>query len=163
MKTTINNYLKVMYILEMKNSKIRVTDVAEYLNYTKSSVSKVLSKLVKLELIEYEVYKNIVLLPKAREIAIEMIRKENLLEIFFVGVLNVSKEQAKKDISVISENFSDESKDKLKKYIIGAMHLNNSNCMCNHMGDKCKGCEAKKAQDRVKSNDDWLEMLKEEL
>ncbi len=162
MKNTQNLYLKTMYLLYIEHGKIRVTDVANKLGYSKSSVSKALVRLNNSGLIIYETYKDIELTDDAKQIAKKIISKEDILEIFFVGVLNISEGQAKKDIDIISEYLSDETKDKLKLYIEKSLKINNNNnCCCNKDNDECKKCVTKIVKNRVESNQKWLDILKE--
>lgn len=162
MKTTQNLYLKTMYLLELKYGKIRVTDIAKSLGYTKSSVSKALVRLANNNLICYEAYKDIVLCETAIEIAEELIMKENLLEIFFEGILNITENTAKEDIAIISEYVSKETNEKLKEFIIKTLKLNNEHCKCNMDNPMCHGCDTKILQNRVTSNEKWIKILKEE-
>lgn len=160
MKSTKNLYIKTMYLLNLKHGEIRVTDIAEELSYTKSSVSKALARLSNDNLITYKAYGDIVLKSEAINIAKDILIKEDLLELFFMGILNVSKAQAKEDINVISEYVSKETNEKLKEYIIGTLKLNEK-CKCNN-NPNCEGCITKKIQKRVNDNPAWLKILKEE-
>ncbi len=163
MKSTRNTYLKIIYLLEIQNQKVRVTDIANKLNYTKSSVSKALKRLSENNLIQYETYGDIVLTKEAKCIAEQLILKENLLELFFVGILNISEQQAKIDVDIISEFVSDETNIKLQQYIKKSLHLDNEFCKCNiNTNPKCSECETKKINNRIKSNPKWLNILKED-
>ncbi len=161
MKTTQNLYLKTMYMLEIKTGKIRVTDVATNLGYTKSSVSKALKRLDAANLISYETYGNIILSKEAYKIAEELIMKEDLLELFFVGILNIPESKAKEDVKIISEYVSNETKDGLKKYIKKTFKIDEE-CNCKH-ADKnaCETCETNKIKKIIGSNPKWVKVLKE--
>ncbi len=162
MKSTVNLYLKTMYLLEKQYSKIRVTDIADRLGFTKSSVSKALIRLNRNGYINYETYGDIILSSEAKTIAESLLIKEDLLELFFVGMLNVNKEIVEKDINVISEYVSEETNIALKKYIKDTLHLNDSFCKCNVDKPECKKCETKQMKDRIITNEKWLDILKEE-
>ncbi len=158
MKTTQNLYLKTMYMLNVKHGKIRVTDIADKLSFTKSSVSKALVRLNNNGLIKYESYGDIVLSKDAIMIAEELILKEDLLNLFFVGILNINSDQARKDVDVISEYVSEETRVKLRDYIIKSLHLDNDRCGCS---SKCSDCETKVIRDRIDANPEWMSILKE--
>lgn len=162
MKTTRNLYLKTMYLLSIQEKEIRVTDIANKLNFTKSSVSKALVRLKESNMINYESYGEITLNKEAILIAQDIIKKENLLELFFIGVLNINDKTAKKDIDIISEHVSNETKDKLKEYIISSLHLNDEKCKCNSGNPSCNTCQTKVIQKRVTANEEWVNTLKEE-
>ncbi len=159
MKSTQNLYLKTMYMLDVQYGDIRVTDIADKLNFTKSSVSKALVRLNNNGLIKYESYGKIELMPEARLIAEELLVKEDLLNLFFMGILNISPEQASKDVDVISEYVSEETKIKLRDYIIKSLHLDNDKCGCS---PSCDGCETKVIKERVDANPEWISILKED-
>ncbi len=162
MKGTQNLYLKTMYMLYLQHNKIRVTDIANNLNYSKSSVSKALLRLKNNNLIFYETYGDIVLTKEAKTLAEQIIIKENLLELFFVGILNVDEDIAKKDIDIISQYVSMETKYKLKEYIKKTIHIDNELCNCNvNINPACEGCETKIIKNRVDANPKWIKVLKE--
>ena len=59
MKKTIEkeNYLKAFYKLEEKNNEISVTALSKYFKVSKSTVSNMIKKLVKMGFVETEPYK----------------------------------------------------------------------------------------------------------
>ncbi len=162
MKNTRNSYLKIMYLLSLEYGKIRVTDIANKLGSTKSSVSKALVRLSSGGYIKYETYGDIILTNKSIEIVNDILSKENILELFFIGVLNISEETAKKDIQILGEYVSDETNKKLKNYIKNSLHINDDICKCNQNNNNCSKCETKKIKNRVESNQKWIDTLKEE-
>ena len=83
-------YLKTIYILEKNKQKVRVTDIAKKMNITKPSVNKALKILKELQLINYEVYGDINLTKLGQEQAKEIIKKQDILETFLIGILAVS-------------------------------------------------------------------------
>jgi len=52
----LEEYLKTMYLLQKQSGNIRVTDVAEKMNYSKPSVNKALNNLKIENLVKYETY-----------------------------------------------------------------------------------------------------------
>ncbi len=163
MKLTVSQeeYLKTIYLLEYVNNKIRVTDIAKKMNITKPSVNKAINVLKEMELINYEIYGNITLTPKAKKIAKEILKKQDLVEMFLVGFLEVEEEQAKQDASLMKSSISKETEEKLCKYIIDLLEYRNIGCKCNYQEgeDKCKKCTNTKIRNKLKDNKEWSKSL----
>ena len=86
-------YLKTIYILEKSNGKIRVTDIAKKLKITKPSVNRAVKNLRELDLIEYEVYGDINLTYQGEELAKEIIKKQDIIKMFLVDILEVDEKE----------------------------------------------------------------------
>ncbi|MFQ3351342.1 MAG: DtxR family Mn-dependent transcriptional regulator [Candidatus Marivariicella framensis] len=95
MKKTIEkeNYLKTIYKFEEKNNKVTVTALSIFFKVSKSTVSNMLNKLVKMGFIDTMPYKPIELTSKGRKKAIEIISKHRLIELYLVKEMNFSVDQ----------------------------------------------------------------------
>jgi DtxR family Mn-dependent transcriptional regulator len=95
MKKTIEkeNYLKTIYKFEEKNNKVTVTARSIFFKVSKSTVSNMLNKLVKMGFIDTMPYKPIELTSKGRKKAIEIISKHRLIELYLVKEMNFSVDQ----------------------------------------------------------------------
>lgn len=158
MNCSLEKYIKSIYEFSLENEKIRVTDLASKLNLTKAAVSKTLNKLKNLNLIEYEKYKEIKILSEGILVAQKLIQKEKMIELFFVSVLNVEKEVAKKDYELISTYISEETNDKLYEYIKEIMKFEKV-CIYKKNCD-CDECHINKVTRNIKNNPNWKELLK---
>jgi len=82
---TEEDYLKAIYkISETSESEIATNAIAERLKTKASSVTDMLKKLHKKDLIKYKKYKGVSLTKKGEKIAIQIIRKHRLWEYFLV-------------------------------------------------------------------------------
>ncbi|MDB4773638.1 outer membrane beta-barrel protein, partial [Flavobacteriaceae bacterium] len=90
MKKTIEkeNYLKAFYKLEEKDQEISVTALSQYFRVSKSTVSNMIKKLVKMGFVNTEPYKPIILTESGKTKAIEIISKHRLIELYLVNVMN---------------------------------------------------------------------------
>lgn len=61
------NYLEAIYILTLQNGSVRSIDIANYLNFSKPSVSRAMGILKEAGYIIMEPSGNIVLTPKGRK------------------------------------------------------------------------------------------------
>jgi DtxR family Mn-dependent transcriptional regulator len=87
---TEENYLKAIFKLEEKKSypKITTNAIAEMVETAPASVTDMLKKLAEKKLIRYEKYKGVSLTISGKKIAITIIRKHRLWELFLVEKLN---------------------------------------------------------------------------
>ena len=86
---TEENYLKVIYSIGLAGSKtVNTTLIAEKLQTKPSSVTDMIKKLAEKELVHYEKYKGVSLTQSGKKIAIDIVRKHRLWEVFLVNKLN---------------------------------------------------------------------------
>lgn len=156
---SLEKHLKNIYLLSLKK-RITVTDLSVELNITKAAITKALNKLRDLELIKYEKYGEIVLLKKGETIAVNLVEKENVIELFLTSVLNITKDNAKKDLESISLHITDETKEKLFNYIKNIVKIDEV-CHCNNQNkDICKECHINVTKNNVFNNPKWEQLLK---
>lgn len=143
-------YLKTIYLLEKNDKKVRVTDIAKKLKITKPSVNKGINNLKEMELIEYEAYKDILLTEKGKQLAISIIRRQDILEMFLVNVLEIEKKQAIEEAKTLKHAISEETAQKLKQYITEVLHLEELECGYDINNEKCRNCLRVTAKNRLK-------------
>lgn len=84
------NYLKTIFHSSENNSEVSTNAIAEAMNTKASSVTDMLKKLSEKELLNYKPYRGVSLTPKGRKLALSIIRKHRLWEVFLVEKLNFS-------------------------------------------------------------------------
>lgn len=82
------NYLKAIFKLSKDRNDASTNAVAEELNTKASSVTDMLKKLAEKKLVKYVPYKGVQLTEKGRIIALSVVRKHRLWEVFLVEKLN---------------------------------------------------------------------------
>ncbi len=83
------NYLKAIYSLELSNSSnVSTTHISKQLNTKASSVTDMLKKLAGKELVNYKKYRGVSLTSNGKKIAVKIVRKHRLWEVFLVRKLN---------------------------------------------------------------------------
>lgn len=86
---TEENYLKAIYSIGLSNTKsVNTTLIAKKLQTKPSSVTDMLKKLAEKKLINYKKYKGVSLTISGEKIAVEIIRKHRLWEVFLVKKLH---------------------------------------------------------------------------
>lgn len=85
---TEENYLKHIYKLSKKSDKgVSTNALAERLDTKASSVTDMLQKLAAKKLVNYQKYQGVTLTKKGQKIAVNIIRKHRLWEVFLVDHL----------------------------------------------------------------------------
>lgn len=143
-------YLKTIYLLEKSNKKVRVTDIAIRLKITKPSVNKAINMLKDMGLIHYQAYGDIMLTKEGENYAIEVIKKQDILTMFLVEILDINKEQAEEEAIAMKYAISEKTAQKLNKYITQIMNLEDLTCGYDENNEKCRNCIKIKAKNKMK-------------
>lgn len=81
------NYLKALYSCSLQNEAVSTNQLAEALQTTAASVTDMLKRLNEKNLVQYIKYQGASLLPQGKGIAIQIIRRHRLWEVFLVDKL----------------------------------------------------------------------------
>lgn len=154
-------YLRAIYILEKKETKIRITDISKELNLTKPSVNYGVKNLKELGLVEFESYGNVYLTQFGKKIAKEVIKKYDILKAFLVQVLEVKKEVATKEAISMKHAVSKDTINKLEIYIKSIINIDDLDCDYNPDSQKCRNCVKITAKNRLKK--EKLELTNKKL
>ena len=121
-------YLKTMYILKQQNGNIRVTDIAKKMNCTKPSVNKAIYNLKDSGLLNYESYGTIELTEKGEDLAKKILEAYDIVYLFLKDVLDLDEQSAKEEAEKIKLVTTDETINKLAKYVHNVLGLKELNC-----------------------------------
>lgn len=108
-------YLETIYILSEKYENVRSLDVAEYMGFSKPSVSRAVSLLKKGEYITADKMGFLHLTEKGKTVAETMFERHTLLTTFLEKI-GVEKETASKDACKIEHHISKETFSAIKKF-----------------------------------------------
>lgn len=109
-------YLETIYILTKKNHDVRSLDVAEYMNFSKPSVSRAVGLLKQGEYITVDQEGYLHLTAMGEEIAAKMYERHMLLTEFLIR-LDVDRETASADACKIEHDISDKSFEAIKRHV----------------------------------------------
>lgn len=137
---SLEKYLKTIYILNMKNGYVRVTDIAEKLNCTKPSVNRAIKSLKEEKLLEYEAYGDITITDKGNELAKEIIKRYDTIKLFLTELLNIDEDKADKEADSMKHAISRDTINKLEQYVNRILNLTELKCRYDENSDKCKKC-----------------------
>lgn len=110
-------YLETIYELQLKLEVVRVKDIAGALDVSYPSVSEMLVKLARDDLINHGKYQHVTLTEKGAKIAKHLDRKHETLKQFFTEVLEVDEKTADSDACEIEHIISDKTLQKLVSYL----------------------------------------------
>ena len=136
----LEEYLKTMYILKKQNGNIRVTDIASRMDCSKASVNKAVKNLKDEGMINYETYGTIEITKAGEELAKKIIETYDIVYLFLKEVLNIEDEESKKEAERIKLTMSDNTINKLAKYVHKVLDLSNLDCNYDINNEKCRDC-----------------------
>ncbi len=148
----LGEYLKTMYILQVKNGEIRVTDIASEMNCSKPSVNKAINNLKENKLINYEIYGKIELTKDGEDLAKKILEAYDIVYIFLKNVLGLPEENAKSEAEKIKLTLEDNTINKLAKYVYKQLNLDTLNCNYDIANKRCLECERRKLS-RIKAEE----------
>ncbi len=101
-------YLETIYILSKENDNVRSLDVAEYMGFSKPSVSRAVSLLKKGEYITADARGYLHLTEAGKEVAEKMFERHTLLT-NFLEKLGVQSDTASRDACKMEHHISEET------------------------------------------------------
>lgn len=112
------NYLKEIYTLEQDiDTEVNTNLIAEKLTTKASSVTDMLKKLAKKELLIYQKYKGVKLNIKGNKMAMSVVRKHRLWETFLVQKLNFNWDEVHDIAEQLEHIKSDELTNRLDEFL----------------------------------------------
>lgn len=130
-------YLKAIYDVS-KTNDVTITNISKHLNCSKPSVVRALKTLDNLKLIQYK--DDIKLTKLGTTYVNNIIRKDNILQTFFIDVLKIDKETSIKDAENIKNSVSCYTITKLEEYLKNTLNIKTKDidnyCLCNECKNK---------------------------
>lgn len=111
------DYLKIILELGGDATKVNNKQIVSSLDVSAASVSEMISKLVKEELVEHSPYQGVQLTASGLQKASSLIRKHRLWEVFLVEHLDYSWNEVHDDAEVLEHVTSEHLADHLENYL----------------------------------------------
>ena len=122
------NYLKIIYNRELETGKpISTTFLANKLNVTKSAITDMARRLAAEDYINYERYHGIRMLPKGERLAVDIIRKHRLWELFLLEVLHLSWSEVHDEAELLEHTTSTGLINRIDKDTSGLVFVGKTN------------------------------------
>jgi DtxR family Mn-dependent transcriptional regulator len=116
---TVENYCKAVYQLDVAGEPNWVTTgrLAEALGVSPGTVTSMLKTLSESELAEYRPYEGVRLTRSGRLLALRMLRRHRLIELFLVRTLNLSWDEVHEEAEHMEHSVSDGLVDRIDEYL----------------------------------------------
>ena len=141
--SSLEEYLKTIYVLKKQGQDIKVTTIANRMNCTKPSVNKAIKNLKANEMLEYEAYGEIRLTNKGEALAKKVLEAYDIVYVFLTEILEIPKEEAKEEAIRLKAVMNDNTLNMLTKYVYKILGVYNLNCNYDINEEKCRCCKRK--------------------
>ncbi len=105
----LEDYLKIIYKLEGNSSEdkgVQTSVIAERLSISQASVSNMIKKLADKNFVSYAPYYGVSLTEAGRKIALNMVRKHRILELYLVERLKYSWDEVDEEAEILEHAIS---------------------------------------------------------
>ena len=103
----VEDYVKAIYALAERDVEVTTTALAGHLHVTASSVSAMLTRLGAMGLISHRPYADTSLSPSGRQLALRVIRRRRLVELFLVESLGYGWDEVESEAELLEHAGSD--------------------------------------------------------
>jgi DtxR family Mn-dependent transcriptional regulator len=112
------NYLKTLYSHDKGvNSTVTTSQIAAKLNVTNAATSEMAKKLSIEGLVKYQRYKGIQLTSEGEKIALNVLRRHRLWELFLIKVLDLTWDEVHDEAELLEHQTSERLIDKIDEYL----------------------------------------------
>lgn len=119
---SVEDYLKVIYVLESEGEGTTTTNIANALDVSSASVTNMLKRLAKMNLLEYESYKGAKLTDAGNKIALEILRHHRLLELYLKEVMGYSWDEVHDEAEKLEHHISEQFEDRIAELLNHPTH-----------------------------------------
>jgi DtxR family Mn-dependent transcriptional regulator len=115
---SVQNFLKAVYKLQQTMERVSTNALAEVLNVQAPSITDMAQRLVNAGLVDYQKYQGVLLTPTGEALALKIIRRHRLLELFLVRELGYALQEVHAEAEnlehAVSDRFIDALANKLE-------------------------------------------------
>lgn len=119
---SVEDYLKAIYVIQSDGEAATTTTIAKALGVSSASVTNMLKRLAKMNLLVHESYKGASLTPKGSTIALEIIRHHRLLELYLKDVMGYSWDEVHAEAENLEHHISEQFEDKIAELLNHPTH-----------------------------------------
>ncbi len=115
---SVENYLKAIYVLEQQNGgRVKTKEVADQLEISLPSVTSMLKSLSGDGLVDYQRYHGVTLTEEGLRLALTVVRKHRLVELFLVDTLGYTWDEVHNEAESLEHAISDELAQRIERYL----------------------------------------------
>lgn len=119
---SVEDYLKAIYVLQTEGKKATTTNIAKALEISSASVTNMLKRLAKMNLLEYQSYKGASLTQAGNKIALEILRHHRLLELYLKEVMGYSWDEVHDEAENLEHHISEQFEDRIAELLNHPTH-----------------------------------------
>lgn len=117
MTSPLEDYLKAILVLSIRNETVGVEDIASFLDVTRPSVHRAVQVLKEADYLDSEAYGEIKLTPAGESHAATLLRRHKMIKRFLEQTLSVPERLAEEDACRMAHMLNRETVDALYKYL----------------------------------------------
>lgn len=106
---SVEDFLKAVYVLQQQMERVSTNALADALSILPPSVTDMARRMADAELVEYQKYRGVILTTKGEAVALRVIRRHRLIELYLVEELDYKlhevHDEAEKLEHAVSERF----------------------------------------------------------
>ena len=114
---SVEDYLKVIYQLETEGPGATTNNIAEMMEVSSASVTNMLKRLARLNLIEHTSYKGAKLTEAGCKIALEILRHHRLLELYLKEIMGYGWDEVHEEAEKLEHHISEQFEDKIAELL----------------------------------------------
>lgn len=114
---SVENYLKAMYHLQHRHGRVKTKQLADQLCVSLPSVTSMLQSMGSDALVEYQPYKGALLTTRGEKVALKVIRKHRLIEMFLVETLEFTWDEVHAEAELLEHAVSDKLAQRIDDFL----------------------------------------------
>ncbi len=115
--TSVQDYIKTIYELEAAKKRPATKALADLLGVQMASVTGMVKYLASEGFLKYVRYRGVKLMPKGRELALRMLRRHRLIELFLAQTLRLGWDEVHADAEQMEHAVSDALIERIDEYL----------------------------------------------
>ncbi|MEX2604302.1 MAG: metal-dependent transcriptional regulator [Gracilimonas sp.] len=119
---SIEDYLKAIFVLQSEGEVATTTNIANALKVSSASVTNMLKRLAKMNLLEHEAYKGAKLTSTGNKIALEILRHHRLLELYLKEVMGYSWDEVHDEAEKLEHHISEQFEERIAELLNHPTH-----------------------------------------
>lgn len=117
LSASIEDYIKAIYALESEHTRATTKEIADRLEVKMASVTGMIKHLAAEGFVKHTPYRGVQLTPKGRQVALGMIRRHRLIELFLCQTLGLSWDAVHADAEQLEHVVSDALVERMYDYL----------------------------------------------
>ncbi|NIP39056.1 MAG: metal-dependent transcriptional regulator [Candidatus Dadabacteria bacterium] len=113
----VEEYLKSIFYLQKQGQDVSTSSLAEKLRIKDASVTAMIKKLAANDYVNYSSHRGVILTDSGKKIALGIIRKHRILEIYLNENLNVSKDKVNSEAEKLELYLSEDIMTKIENIL----------------------------------------------